>query len=108
MDWLLPGGVGGAQANSGTPFAYTTNDYKELLADPDIDLIAVFPLSITAMPNLLSRHWNAGKHVYCEKPLCSTLDELQQIKEAYEKSEGELFVGLKPASAPLIQQIKKV
>ena len=27
------GGVGGAQANSGTPFAYTTNDYKELLAD---------------------------------------------------------------------------
>ena len=35
------GGVGGAQANSGTPFAYTTNDYKELLADPDIDLIAV-------------------------------------------------------------------
>ena len=31
------GGVGGAQANSGTPFAYTTNDYKELLADPAVE-----------------------------------------------------------------------
>ena len=35
------GGVGGAQANDGTPFGYTTNNYQELLSDPEIDLIAV-------------------------------------------------------------------
>ena len=100
------GGVGGAQANSGTPFAYTTNDYKELLADPDIDLIAV-STQHNSHAKFVIEALNAGKHVYCEKPLCLTLDELQQIKEAYEKSEGELFVGLNRRHAPLIQQIKK-
>ena len=100
------GGVGGAQANSGTPFAYTTNDYKELLADPDIDLIAV-STQHNSHAKFVIEALNAGKHVYCEKPLCLTLDELQQMKEAYEKSEGELFVGLNRRHAPLIQQIKK-
>ena len=91
------GGVGGAQANSGTPFAYTTNDYKELLADPDIDLIAV-STQHNSHAKFVIEALNAGKHVYCEKPLCLTLDELQQIKEAYEKSEGELFVEIGRAS----------
>ena len=100
------GGVGGAQANRGTPFAYTTNDYKELLADPDIDLIAV-STQHNSHAKFVIEALNAGKHVYCEKPLCLTLDELQQMKEAYEKSEGELFVGLNRRHAPLIQQIKK-
>ena len=100
------GGVGGAQAKSGTPFAYTTNDYKELLADPDIDLVAV-STQHNSHAKFVIEALNAGKHVYCEKPLCLTLDELQQIKEAYEKSEGELFVGLNRRHAPLIQQIKK-
>ena len=95
------------QANSGTPFAYTTNDYKELLADPDIDLIAV-STQHNSHAKFVIEALNAGKHVYCEKPLCLTLDELQQIKEAYEKSEGELFVGLNRRHAPLIQQIRCV
>ena len=37
----------------------------------------------------------------------ATLDELTAIKEAYEQSEGELFVGLNRRHAPLIQQIKR-
>ena len=39
--------------------------------------------------------------------MCLTLDELTAIKEAYEQSEGELFVGLNRRHAPLIQQIKR-
>lgn len=100
------GGVGGAQANDGTPFGYTTNDYKELLADPDIDLIAV-STQHNSHAKFVIEALNAGKNVYCEKPLCLTLDELSGIKEAYEKSEGELFVGLNRRHAPLIQQLKK-
>lgn len=67
------GGVGGAQANSGTPFAYTTNDYKELLADPDIDLVAV-STQHNSHAKFVIEALNAGKHVYCEKPLCLTLE----------------------------------
>lgn len=100
------GGVGGAQANNGTPFAYTTNNYKELLADPEINLIAV-STQHNSHAKFVVEALNAGKNVYCEKPLCLTLEELSEIKEAYETSEGELFVGLNRRHAPLIQQLKK-
>lgn len=66
------GGVGGAQANDGTPFAYTTNNYKKLLADPEIDLIAVSTRH-NSHARFVVEALNAGKSVYCEKPLCLTL-----------------------------------
>lgn len=100
------GGVGGAQANDGTPFGYTTNNYQELLSDPEIDLIAV-STQHNSHAKFVIEALNAGKNVYCEKPLCLTLDELTAIKEAYEQSEGELFVGLNRRHAPLIRQIKR-
>ncbi len=100
------GGVGGAQANDGTPFGYTTNNYQELLSDPKIDLIAV-STQHNSHAKFVIEALKAGKNVYCEKPLCLTLDELTAIKEAYEQSEGELFVGLNRRHAPLIQQIKR-
>jgi predicted dehydrogenase/NADPH:quinone reductase-like Zn-dependent oxidoreductase len=100
------GGVGAAQANAGTPFAYTTNDYKELLADPDIDLIAV-STQHNSHAKFVIEALEADKNVYCEKPLCLTLEELEGIKAAYEKSQGELFVGLNRRHAPLVQQLKK-
>lgn len=100
------GGVGGAQANAGTPFAYTTNEYKELLADPKIDLIAV-STQHNSHAKFVVEALRAGKNVYCEKPLCLTLEELETIKKAYEESAGELFVGLNRRHAPLIRQLKK-
>ena len=100
------GGVGGAQANDGTPFGYTTNNYQELLSDPEIDLIAV-STQHNSHAKFVIEALKAGKNVYCEKPLCLTLDELTAIREAYEQSEGELFVGLNRRHAPLIQQIKR-
>ena len=100
------GGVGGAQANDGTPFGYTTNNYQELLSDPEIDLIAV-STQHNSHAKFVIEALKAGKNVYCEKPLCLTLDELTAIKEAYEQSESELFVGLNRRHAPLIQQIKR-
>ena len=100
------GGVGAAQANDVFHFEYTTNDYKELLADKDIDLIAV-STQHNSHAKFVIEALNAGKSVYCEKPLCLTLDELVKIDEAYKNSEGELFCGLNRRHASLIKEIKK-
>lgn len=100
------GGVATAQANSVFPFEYTTNDYRKLLQDSEIDLIAI-STQHNSHAKFVIEALEAGKHVYVEKPLCLTGEELVLIKEAYHKNRGELFVGLNRRHAPLIQEIKK-
>ena len=62
----------------------TYGSVKELLADPDIDLV----LNLT-IPNahfeVCLATVEAGKHTYVEKPLCIGLDEAQKLTAAAEK-----------------------
>ncbi len=67
---------------------FTTRDYRELLNRKDIDAV------IIATPD----HWhkkividtlNAGKHVYCEKPMVQKFEEGQAIIKA-QKDSGKL------------------
>lgn len=100
------GGVGAAQANEVFHFDYTTNDYKELLLDEDIDLIGI-STQHNSHAKFIVEILNAGKSVYVEKPLCLTLEELEKIEIAYKNSKGELFCGLNRRHAPIITEIKK-
>lgn len=100
------GGIGAAQTVSSTQFEYSTNDYKELLNDTSIDLIAI-STQHNSHAKFVIEALDAGKSVYCEKPLCLSLEELEEIEKAYKTSKGELFVGMNRRHAPLIKQIKK-
>ena len=100
------GGIGSSQAISSTPFDYSTNDYHELLQDESIDLV-IITTNHNTHGKLVVEALKAGKHVYCEKPLCMTEEELKQIQETYEQNKGELFCGLNRRYAPLIQDIRK-
>ena len=61
---------------------YSTTDYQEILADPDIDLVM-----ICTRHNLHGRmvleSLKAGKHTFVEKPLCTTKAKLDAIKEFF-------------------------
>lgn len=100
------GGIASAQANEIFPFNYTTNDYRKLLEDGDINLIAI-STQHNNHSKFIIEALKAGKNVYCEKPLCLSLAELEQIEAAYAENSGELFCGLNRRHAPLIQEIKK-
>lgn len=99
------GGIAAAQANEVFPFDYTTNEYKKLLEDDDIDLIAI-STQHNSHAKFVVEALEAGKHVYVEKPLCLTLEELDKIEETHRRSGRHLFVGLNRRHAPLIQTIK--
>jgi len=100
------GGVNAAQASELADFKIKTNNYKELLICDEIDLVVV-STNHNSHAKFVIEALNANKHVYCEKPLCLSLEELNEIREAYNKSEGELFVGLNRRYAPLIQKLKE-
>ena len=103
---VTTGGVSAAQANEVYHFDYITNDYKKLLEDADIDLIGI-ATQHNSHAKFIVEALQAGKSVYCEKPLCLTSDELDKIEEAYRQNEGQLFCGLNRRHAPLIRKIKK-
>ncbi len=58
--------------------AYATNDYQTLLADPSIHAV------IITVPNdqharIVAEAAEAGKHIYCEKPLALTLADAESV-----------------------------
>jgi len=44
----------------------------------------------------------AGKDVYCEKPLALSWEELADVEDALEESEGRLYVGFNRRYAPMV------
>lgn len=100
------GGMGAAQASNSIPFEYVTNDYLRLLADDEVDMVVV-STQHNSHAKFIIEALKAEKHVYCEKPLCLTIEELDQIEEVYRASECELFCGMNRRHAPLVKQIKE-
>lgn len=77
-----PGKAAHFARERGIPNAF--ENYRDLLAMKDIDVITV------AIPNDLHAQVTidaarAGKHVICEKPLCKTLEEADQMIEACQR-----------------------
>lgn len=86
-----------------TPRGYV--DYRELLAEKEIDAV------IIATPEHLHHRMlldalAAGKHVYVEKPLAHTIEECQEIMKAVAKSRSVVQVGTQNRSNSLYQMAK--
>jgi predicted dehydrogenase len=73
-------------------FARATADWRELVADPEVDVVSI------TTPNRFHREMAlgaiaAGKHVYCEKPLALTLPEAEEMAEAAGRAGVATMVG---------------
>lgn len=82
-------------------FAGSTTDWRELVADPTINVI-----SITA-PNSLHHEIAlatiaAGKHVYCEKPLAPNAEQAAEMRDAADRAGVHTRVGFQYLANPMI------
>lgn len=89
------------------PAAKTTTDYRELLADPNIDAIAVatpvryhFDIALAAL--------QAGKHVLVEKPMAETAEQCQRLIDEAAKRNLVLMVDHTFIYTPAIRKIRDI
>ncbi|MCB9421707.1 MAG: Gfo/Idh/MocA family oxidoreductase [Ardenticatenaceae bacterium] len=73
-------------------FARYTTDWREIIHDPNVDIVDI------TTPNHLHAEMaiaaaEAGKHIYCEKPLALTSADAAKIVEAVEKAGVISIVG---------------
>ena len=86
---------------------HVTSNAAEVLSDPAIQMV------VLATPHHLHNSQiqaaaNAGKHVFCEKPLALTLQEAQEAVMACEKAKVLLGVGHDKRFWPSMQELKKI
>ena len=93
-----------AAARWNIPKVYTTD---EMLADPEVDIVLILT-NPGSHYSLTMQALKAGKHVYCEKPLATSLEQANEIV-AFAAQQG-LFVGSAPDTflSPEFQTVRKL
>ncbi|SHF62237.1 Predicted dehydrogenase [Caldanaerobius fijiensis DSM 17918] len=85
---------------------YVTS-WKDLVSRDDIDMVDITAPS-DAHKDIAIAAAEAGKHVFCEKPLALTLSDAREILKAVEKSGVKHMIGFNYRRAPAVQLIKKL
>jgi predicted dehydrogenase len=88
-------------------FKKAVGDWRALVLDPDVDVVSITtpnhlhkPIAIAAL--------QAGKAVYCEKPLAATLADAKEMAEAAKKSGRLTLVGFNYLKNPIVGLAREI
>lgn len=98
-------GLRSAHAGRRYGFRYATTEVNELLKDEDINTVAILTRHHLHASQVIAS-LEAGKHVFCEKPLALDRESLLEIMSALENSEGILMVGFNRRFSPFAMRLK--
>lgn len=87
-------------------FESSGDDWRALCANPEIDVVDI------CTPNHLHKEMafaaiEAGKHVYCEKPLALTADDARRIRDAAKSAGVRTSMGFNYMCNPLITKARR-
>jgi predicted dehydrogenase/NADPH:quinone reductase-like Zn-dependent oxidoreductase len=87
-------------------FERAATSVEALLAVEEIDAV-VIATRHDSHASLVQDALNAGKHVFCEKPLALDPDQLQGVLETAQRAERVLMVGFNRRFAPHIRRVRE-
>jgi len=87
-------------------FNNSSSDAKDIFSNKDINTVFI-ATPHNSHANYVIESLNAAKNVFVEKPLAMNYDELENVKNAVEKSQSKLMVGFNRRFAPASVAIKK-
>jgi hypothetical protein len=86
-------------------FARAVPGADAVIADPDVDVVVV-ATPHESHASLTVRAFNAGRHVWCEKPLALSVEELDDVEEAWRESGRQLAVGFNRRWSPAVAAVR--
>ena len=108
---VTSGGISGVHHGSKNNFSIASTNIDDILDSEVINTVAIVTRHNTHASQVVSA-LNSGKHVFVEKPLALSLDELELIDKTYQKvnksNDVKLMVGFNRRYAPHIIKMKEL
>ncbi|HKJ85004.1 MAG TPA: Gfo/Idh/MocA family oxidoreductase [Spirochaetia bacterium] len=82
------------------------DSYEEAIATPGVDWVMVFSPNAFHREHIVAA-FDAGKHVFSEKPLATTIDDCRAIHDAHTESGLTFATGFVLRYAPLYRRVKQ-
>ncbi|MDD4680497.1 MAG: Gfo/Idh/MocA family oxidoreductase, partial [Clostridia bacterium] len=86
---------------------YLTSDYKEILIDSDVDGVMVLTTH-DIREKIIVDAALAGKHIYVEKPMSTTVEESYRIMKVIRQTGVKLVVGFNRRCSPAVEDAIKI
>jgi predicted dehydrogenase/threonine dehydrogenase-like Zn-dependent dehydrogenase len=91
-------------------FRYATSDENQIIHDPQVNTLAILTRHNLHARQVLAG-LRAGKHVFCEKPLALTMQELEEIVQVLQGEDASadaplLMVGFNRRFSPMAERLR--
>ncbi|RDE08328.1 Gfo/Idh/MocA family protein [Pelagibacterium lacus] len=96
-----------AQRAAALGFARATGDWRALVADPEVDVVSVTTPN-SFHPDMAIAVLEAGKHLWCEKPMAPSLADAERMLAAARASGRVAVLGYNYIQNPLIRHMGKL
>jgi predicted dehydrogenase/threonine dehydrogenase-like Zn-dependent dehydrogenase len=109
---VTAGGVSGVIHGRKSGFAVASTDVDAMLATPEINTVVVVTRH-NSHALFVEKCLRTGKHVFVEKPLANTIEQLSRVEAAFKAAhtDGEgpiIFVGYNRRYAPQVVKMKEL
>ncbi|MBT3379272.1 MAG: Gfo/Idh/MocA family oxidoreductase [Lentisphaerae bacterium] len=86
---------------------HTAKDYRAVIRDPEVQAICIATTEKLRLP-LIAAAAEAGKPVYCEKPMCTSLEEMRDIQRVVKDAGIPFCVGHNRRSGPAMLEAQAI